>query len=147
MKIIKNILPFVLLSVFLISCGNDKPSDRYSNSKDTENSQQLDNSQASSTVFHYTCPNGHPGSEAAGTCVVCGTELAHNDAYHNTQQPPQQPPLQTSPAIQNQAAGGGQNAAGVYHYVCPAGHSGGAATGGTCSECGQALVHNDAFHK
>lgn len=33
--------------------------------------------------YHYTCPNGHPGAGAAGSCSQCGTALVHNAAYHN----------------------------------------------------------------
>ena len=33
--------------------------------------------------WHYTCPNGHPGAGAAGTCASCGATLVHNAAYHN----------------------------------------------------------------
>ena len=34
-------------------------------------------------VWHYTCPNGHDGAGAAGTCASCGATLEHNAAYHN----------------------------------------------------------------
>ena len=35
-------------------------------------------------VFHYVCPKGCAGgSGAAGTCSKCGSELAHNAAFHN----------------------------------------------------------------
>ena len=37
--------------------------------------------------------------------------------------------------------------AGVEHYTCPNGHVGyGSATQGTWSQCGTALVHNQAYH-
>ena len=138
MKIFKNILPFLILSLFLLGCGNEKQTSRESVlPPQSQDAQQTGNSQSSSEVYHYTCPNGHPGSSSAGMCSECGEPLAHNDAFHN--QPGNETP-------QIDASGGGMNAAGVYHYVCPAGHAGGAATGGTCPECGQALIHNDAFH-
>lgn len=38
-------------------------------------------------------------------------------------------------------------AAGVEHYICPSGHVGsGGDAQGSCSQCGAALVHNQAFH-
>gem|GEM_PF-1159281 len=34
-------------------------------------------------VPHYTCPNNDGGGgEAAGKCPKCGTEMVHNDKYH-----------------------------------------------------------------
>ncbi len=34
--------------------------------------------------YHYTCTNGCAGgSGAGGTCVTCGGDLAHNQAYHS----------------------------------------------------------------
>lgn len=44
------------------------------------------------------------------------------------------------------ANAGGVNA-GVEHYICPSGHVGsGGPSQGTCSNCGVALVHNQAYH-
>ncbi|MFK5959628.1 MAG: hypothetical protein QM495_12275 [Lutibacter sp.] len=35
-------------------------------------------------VYHYTCPNGcNGGSGTAAKCKSCGTDLAHNQVYHN----------------------------------------------------------------
>jgi len=39
-----------------------------------------------------------------------------------------------------------QNAAGVWHYTCPAGCAGGGGSATPCSSCGQTLVHNTAYH-
>ena len=39
-----------------------------------------------------------------------------------------------------------QNAQGVWHYTCPNGHEGGAASATTCADCGATLVHNKAYH-
>ncbi len=37
-------------------------------------------------VFHYTCPNGCAGGAGiAQACATCGTQLAHNAAFHNQQ--------------------------------------------------------------
>lgn len=116
------------------------------------------------------------GSETPGTCPVCSKSLAHNQAWHNqgNQQQPemQQPQMQqqqqqsagqpTSPLFrdgpqsqqmqtnqQNQPmmTEPAQNAAGVWHYICSAGCSGGAGTPGNCSQCGASLSHNAAYHQ
>lgn len=123
--------------------------------------------------YHYACPNGHPGAASAGSCSVCGSALAHNQAYHNT--PGAVNPTTTTPSI-TPAAGNGQtfapmlqenagtpaarvpqttttttaatpakNARGEYHYTCPNGHPG-AGAAGSCSVCGSALAHNAAYH-
>lgn len=35
-------------------------------------------------VYHFICPKGcEGGSGSRGICSSCGTELAHNDAFHN----------------------------------------------------------------
>ena len=35
-------------------------------------------------VFHYTCTNGcNGGAGSAAKCNSCGSDLAHNTAYHN----------------------------------------------------------------
>lgn len=52
----------------------------------------------------------------------------------------------TTPAT-TQAPNTSGAAGSVEHYICPNGHIGsGAAAEGNCSECGAALVHNQAFH-
>lgn len=120
-------------------------------------------------VYHYTCPSGHPGAGAAGSCASCGLALVHNQAYHDgpagatTIAPAAgatpgngatfSPMLQENQgkpagAIQTQpvtTASPAQNAAGVYHYTCPNGHPG-AGAAGSCASCGSALVHNQAYH-
>lgn len=116
---------------------------------------------ATSGVKHYTCPNNCEGSggDAAGTCPVCGSAYAHNQAYHTaggasnpTITPgaitpgaitPGSPPA-TSITPPTPAAA--TNAAGVYHYTCPDGHAGGAGAAGSCATCGKALAHNQAYH-
>lgn len=94
---------------------------------------------------HYKCPSNcvGGGGPSAGNCPVCGIAMVHNAAYHNQPQPsatttptPSQPAT-TSPA---------QNAAGVYHYICSNGCTGGAAGAGNCATCGNALTHNAAYH-
>lgn len=39
-----------------------------------------------------------------------------------------------------------QNTAGVWHYTCPNGHTGGAGSAAPCAVCGTTLVHNTAYH-
>jgi hypothetical protein len=113
---------------------------------------------ATSGVQHYICPNNCQGSGGAnaGTCPVCGSEYTHNQAYHNqpagatsglpnglTLDPTSggttfpTPPTTPEPA---------QNAAGVWHYTCSAGCTGGAGSAGNCATCGQALAHNASYH-
>ncbi len=40
--------------------------------------------QNASGVYHYTCTNGcNGGAGTAIKCTSCGSDLAHNQAYHN----------------------------------------------------------------
>lgn len=99
-------------------------------------------------VQHYICPNNCQGSggPSAGTCPVCGSEYQHNQAYHN--QPAANsfnPTGQTVPTTSTTPEPA-QNAAGVWHYTCPSGCSGGAGSAGKCSSCGADLAHNTAYH-
>jgi hypothetical protein len=107
---------------------------------------------------HYTCQTaGCTGSGAAqGPCPVCGADLVHNQAYHSQgagSTPGASPstPVMIDPATGQPATPAqttppsAQNAAGEYHYACPAGHAG-AASAGNCSTCGAALTHNTAYH-
>ena len=35
-------------------------------------------------VYHYTCPNGcYGGAGTVVKCTTCGTDLAHNQLFHN----------------------------------------------------------------
>lgn len=112
-------------------------------SQQNNSSTTANTGQNSSGVYHYTCSNGCAGgSAAAGNCATCGNALAHNQAFHasnnnnNASNPFNTP--QAEPA---------QNAAGVYHYTCSNGCAGGAASAGNCSSCGNALAHNSAYHQ
>lgn len=110
---------------------------------------------ATGGVQHYYCANNCAGSggDAAGTCPTCGTEYTHNQAWHNQNAVSTSttsniqdvstnitPPGQATPEPP-------QNAAGVWHYTCPNGHSGGAGAATPCSECGTTLVHNTLYHQ
>ena len=137
-----------------IESGNSDPVVDFSNlSTGTTPSTTAEPAQNAAGVWHYTCANGCAGGAgAAGTCATCGGALAHNTAYHGGgaagagTQPsinfgdlnPGQPPAATpEPA---------QNAAGVWHYTCPSGCTGGAGSAGKCASCGAALAHNTAYH-
>ena len=99
---------------------------------------------AQGSALHYYCTT-HPqiGGGAAGTCSECGNAFTHNQAFHNAPAAPAAngaiptPPTSAEPAI---------NAAGVYHYTCPNGHTGGGGGATPCGECGTTLVHNTAYH-
>jgi len=95
-------------------------------------------------VPHYICPNGHGGNAAKGTCPQCGAELAHNQAYHN--QPSTTPTTPITPTQPATNAATGQNAAGVWHYICNNGCEGGTGSAGNCPGCGNPLAHNQAYH-
>ena len=114
-------------------------------------------------VWHYTCPKGCAiGGGAATACATCGTTLAHNASYHGkpnpaatatqapTQMPTQMPtqtpsqtPGQTPPTAKPEPP---QNAAGVWHYTCPAGCASGGGAAVACASCGKKLEHNKAYH-
>ena len=108
------------------------------------------------TVYHYTCSRGCAGGSAtAGTCSTCGNTLAHNQAFHanNTNQDNSNvaplfgdPSKTSSSATTTTTSTGGQNAAGVWHYICQNGCAGGAAAAGTCGNCSATLAHNQAYH-
>ena len=103
-----------------------------------------------SSGHHFICPNACKGSGGAqaGKCPVCGAEYVHNDAFHQGQPIPE-PAMKIDP-VTNTAVPThteAQNAAGVYHFICPKGHAGGAGVAGNCPKCGTPLEHNQAFHQ
>lgn len=113
-------------------------------------SQQGSATQSSGSIWHYTCNNGCAGgSAAAGNCSTCGSVLAHNQAFHNNaSNTTNTTPISTTPTntATTPKAEPSQNAAGVWHYTCSSGCSGGAGSAGNCSTCGNALAHNTAYH-
>lgn len=143
----------VILSAFGCKNTPERPAPILSEERITAANQAATQviSSAAAGIQHYYCANQCEGSggDAAGTCPVCGTEYTHNQAWHDAQN-------------QNAAAGGtaaganitqtpttpepAQNAAGVWHYTCPNGHSGGSGSATPCGECGTTLVHNQAYH-
>ena len=107
--------------------------------------------QSTGSVWHYTCNNGcEGGSSAVGNCSTCGSALVHNQAFHNnTNTTTNTTPLNTTPAntATTPSPEPSQNAAGIWHYTCNNGCSGGAGSAGNCSTCGNALAHNTAYHQ
>lgn len=117
-------------------------------------------------VWHYTCSNGCAGGAgSAAPCAVCGTTLVHNQAYHSASTTPTAttvttplggttnapnatiaPPLTTIPPPVASTPEPAQNAAGVWHYICSNGCSGGGGSATACSSCGSTLAHNQAYH-
>ncbi|GGH45680.1 hypothetical protein IA57_10095 [Mangrovimonas yunxiaonensis] len=109
--------------------------------------KQTNTTENKNIVYHYTCDKGcNSGSNSAGMCSVCGSILTHNPAYHNTQKAA---PTNTSssPFATPTNTPSGQNAAGLWHYTCSNGCSGGSGSAGNCSSCGNALAHNAAYHQ
>ena len=102
------------------------------------------------TIQHYYCPNNCEGSggDAQGTCPTCGTAYVHNAAWHTQNQPTTQiqHQTQTQTTTTPTTAEPPQNAAGVWHYTCSNGCSGGAGSAIACANCGVTLVHNTAYH-
>ena len=105
---------------------------------------------------HYKCNTAGctGGGDGQGKCPVCGADLVHNQAFHNqgagaTGNTPTDPITVTPSTGSNTVMPNppsAQNAQGVFHYTCPKGCEGGAASAGNCAKCGGALVHNQAFH-
>ena len=94
---------------------------------------------------HYICPNkceGGSSNTKGATCSVCKTPLAHNQAFHNTQNNTSNTPIATPETLPTS----GPNAAGQYHYTCTNGCIGGADAAGKCNSCNGDLAHNAAFH-
>jgi hypothetical protein len=145
----------LLGAMTLMACNADAPSNAAGETPSTNVQAPGANT---GTVYHYTCPNNceNGGSDTQGACPGCGAQLAHNQEWHNLPQnqpaqQPQQNPI--SPVIQNpqqpaqQQPEPAQNAAGVWHYTCSNGCAGGSGSQGTCSKCGAALAHNQAYHQ
>ena len=111
-------------------------------------------------LWHFTCPKGcKGGGGSAVPCATCGTTLTHSQAYHGPAGAP--PPGNPAAAPATPGAPGAstvtmpaptkneppQNAAGVWHYTCPAGCAGGSGSSVACGKCGKMMEHNKAYHQ
>jgi hypothetical protein len=79
-------------------------------------------------------------------CITCGGSLAHNQAYHasdNIAAPANSITPSATPPVVEPA----QNVTGVWHYTCGNGCAGGAGVTGICGTCGDALAHNPVYHQ
>lgn len=151
------ILLFSLALLIFSSCTNDsKKSDTATDKIETPaNTNELiqvdappalteEPAQNSEGVWHYTCTKGCVGgSGVAENCGICGSPLAHNQAYHNTTTAPTLNPNANMPPPSLEPA---QNANGVWHFTCAKGCAGGAGSAVACSVCGETLAHNQAYH-
>lgn len=160
MKILSSLL--IIGALLVIGCSNSGDSDKVR----SEARQSLGNPQptnvappisapttpgaVNASVKHYICPNNCEGGggDAAGSCPVCGTELQHNQAYHNTGTAASgnPNPISTQTVPTPQTPEPAQNAAGVWHYTCGNGCEGGAGSAVACASCGATLVHNTTYH-
>jgi len=117
----------------------------------TPNPASLETAQNAGGVWHYTCLKGCAGGAGlAVNCTTCGNPLVHNQGYHaNANNMQNTSPFATpSPAVPNAAvAEPSRNSAGAWHYTCGKGCIGGSGTSGNCSNCGEALAHNTAYHQ
>lgn len=138
----RKILMLSTLFLLLISCvERGKPVDK----KETK---QTNKTSKSKKIAHYTCPNGHEGSDKQGKCNECQETLVHNQAYHGLNIPKTgvQDPFNSN-ATNNKAPSPAQNKYGDYHYTCPNGHPGGSGSAGKCVTCDAKLEHNQNYHK
>lgn len=154
---ISNLIAFVSLSaLFILTACNSKKEDPVTNestsvSGDTSAQDPAVSSTLMSgdTIHHFICPNRCKGSggPVEAPCPVCGTLYVHNDAFHKGQPIPE-PPMRIDPVTHTAVPTHTepQNAYGVYHFICPNGHPGGAGVAGKCPKCGAELIHNQAFH-
>lgn len=152
----KNSILFILILAITVACNKEAPKKTPQtpqvpfNEQPTPPDPRKSGSNGLTVVggTHYICPSKHEegNADAAGTCPKCNLALVHNQGYHQSQNTtptaPTTPTNNTSPVN----TGSPSNANGVFHYVCENGCAGGAASSGSCSNCGAALKHNQAYH-
>ena len=159
------ILAILLFSsvISFYSCNDNKKTVKEDNTKSVE----VENSTSKSTettaktttprepaqnaggVWHYTCRIGCPGGAGSAVkCDNCGNILAHNTAYHGKADSVDSSPMINSSATPAKPATPepAQNSAGVWHYTCAKGCSGGSGSAGNCATCNGSLAHNTAYH-
>lgn len=166
MKSIPTFLFFLAAICCFVGCYESKPAPKYPIDGAVDLNQPApatpatpgaEPAQNAAGVWHYTCSNGCAGGAgAAGNCATCGNALAHNAAYHGNADattPPAPTPATTETATSNITFTGdpqnpepAQNAAGVWHYTCSNGCTGGAGSAVACATCGNVLAHNSAYH-
>lgn len=131
----------------------------------TPTTKPTEPAQNAAGVWHYTCENGCAGGAGSAVpCATCGTTLKHNQAYHSNNATANTTPATTTaspmsvPTTSSQGnvnitpsnlpkpTEPAQNAAGVWHYTCENGCSGGAGSAIACASCGSKLKHNQAYH-
>ncbi len=86
-------------------------------------------------AFTFIQCNGKPDRPES---VLNESQQAYDGADLNTSAPIATPPGTNEPP---------QNADGVWHYICPDGHPGGAGKAGPCPTCSKMLIHNAAYHQ
>jgi len=171
---LSNFFLFALLGLFIavVACNskNDEqaPTEQTSVTPD-QNAMTADPNAVASTPVsggehHYKCPNNCEGGfgNVKGKCPICGTDMAHNQAFHAQagDQPgssPQTPitvnpinaPNPNSPVTTQQLANAepAQNARGDWHFVCSKSCGGGGGAAGNCPKCGSPLAHNQVYHQ
>nr|WP_321221675.1 hypothetical protein [uncultured Psychroserpens sp.] len=160
MKNLKNLSIILFsLALFIYSC-NDKSTtqkqDADTSTNVVESTKEVtppatkEPAQNANGVWHYTCIIGCPeGAGSATKCKTCGNTLVHNTTYHaNSANSANSAPFASANAA-NAATPPpepAQNAAGVWHYTCAKGHTGGAGSAVACGTCGETLAHNKAYH-
>ena len=152
------------LTISFYSCNDTTKTSKQDNSKSVEVSDTTVPSNASTQtpattepaqnakgVWHYTCTMGCAGGAGSAVkCENCGVNLAHNTAYHSnsntTSTANSSAPFATPAPAAAKKVEPSQNAAGVWHYTCAKGCTGGAGATGPCATCGDTLAHNKAYH-
>jgi hypothetical protein len=171
---ISNFLLFALLGLLITVVACDSKKGEQTATEETtlspdQNALTADPNAVASTPStgtepHYKCPNNCEGGVGTvkGKCPICGTEMAHNQAFH-AQAPaepgtsPQAPitinptnatnpnsPVTTQQTMPTEPA---QNAKGVWHFACSKNCGGGAGAAGNCPKCGSPLAHNSVYHQ
>jgi hypothetical protein len=149
----KIILALTLVTFCIYSCKKEPQKKQIEPQNVTSNTTKA--VKVVAAVAHYICPKNCKGgiSGVQGTCPVCSSALAHNQAFHNTVGAkskagfsPVAPPNIPVSNVTAPATPPGPNYAGEYHYTCSNGCVTGADAGGNCSNCSGNLVHNAAFH-
>lgn len=141
----KTLILLVLSAFILLTACKDKTKE-LPTKKATPKPVSFEPPQNADGVWHYVCSKRCAGgSGAIGQCAKCGANLVHNTLYHGSSQP--QTPTSGAPFATPPATAPGRNAAGVWHYTCANGCSGGSGTRGDCTVCGSTLAHNQAYHE